>query len=271
MQRTDWTDLPGSVRDAITARTGPVTSGTTAAEGLNSQIAAFLTLESGDTIFVKGLRLDHRGVITQRREAAINPYVLQVSPRMLWQVDVDGWDLLGFEYVQGRHADYTPGSADLPGVIEVMNTLGGLPCPELPELKHAPQRWASYAADPDDLALFEGDTLLHTDFNPVNILIGTDDAAWIIDWAWPTRGAAWIDPACFVLRLLEAGHTPEQAEAIAAQIPAWKAAPDRALDAFAAASVRQWDEIAANDPADWKQCMVAVVRDWAQWRGIATS
>jgi RIO-like serine/threonine protein kinase len=37
--------------------------------------------------------------------------------------------------------------------------------------------------------------LLHTDFNPLNILLGPD-RVWIIDWAWPTRGASFIDAAC---------------------------------------------------------------------------
>jgi hypothetical protein len=37
------------------------------------------------------------------------------------------------------------------------------------------------------LELLDGDALLHTDFNPLNILVGPD-RVWIIDWAWPTRG-----------------------------------------------------------------------------------
>jgi streptomycin 6-kinase len=41
--------------------------------------------------------------------------------------------------------------------------------------------------------------LMHTDFNPLNILLGPD-RTWIIDWAWPTRGAALIDAACFLIR-----------------------------------------------------------------------
>jgi hypothetical protein len=40
--------------------------------------------------------------------------------------------------------------------------------------------------------VLDGDALLHTDFNPLNILVGPD-RVWMIDWAWPTRGAAFID------------------------------------------------------------------------------
>jgi hypothetical protein len=38
---------------------------------------------------------------------------------------------------------------------------------------------------------------------PLNILLGPD-RTWIIDWAWPTRGAAFIDAACFLIRAMAA-------------------------------------------------------------------
>jgi hypothetical protein len=56
------------------------------------------------------------------------------------------------------------------------------------------QPWTGLADD-TDLALLAGDHLLHTDLNPDNILI-SDGRAWLVDWAWTTLGAAWIDPAC---------------------------------------------------------------------------
>jgi hypothetical protein len=46
---------------------------------------------------------------TQDMEALINPYVADLSPRLLWRVQGE-WDVLGFEVVDGRHADYRPGS-----------------------------------------------------------------------------------------------------------------------------------------------------------------
>ena len=109
MERTDWAELSEPVRHAITARTGPVLSAETASDGLNSAIAMSVRTPT-DTIFVKGLRTDHPGVVTQHREAMINPHVLSVSPRLRWHIDdVDGWNLLGFDHIPGRHADYTPG------------------------------------------------------------------------------------------------------------------------------------------------------------------
>ena len=90
--------------------------------------------------------------------------------------------------------------------------------------------------------------------------------AWIIDWAWPTRGAAFIDPACFLLRLMLGGHTAAQAEAWAAQCDSWAAAPDKAIDAFALACARLYAEIAYEDPQPWKQRLATAARDWARHR-----
>jgi hypothetical protein len=264
MQRTDWHDLSDTVRDAVEAHTGPVLKAETTAEGLNSAVA-IVAHTVGATVFIKGLRNDHPGVVTQQREAAINPYVHTVSPRLLWQTEADGWNLLGFEYLEGRHADYSPGTPDLPLVLNAMQRLTRIPCPDLP-LKHAEQRWASYIDDLADRELLSGEALLHTDFNPLNILITPNGTARIIDWAWPTRGAAWIDPACLVLRLMVAGHSPAQAEKWVTQHPAWQAAAPEWLDVFAAASSRMWTEIAGADDQPWKREMAKCAREWAGFR-----
>jgi len=52
------------------------------------------------------------------REAMINPHVLSFAPRLRWQAEGAGWNVLAFTYIPGaRHADYSPGSADVPAVI----------------------------------------------------------------------------------------------------------------------------------------------------------
>lgn len=264
MERTDWAGLPAPVRSAIIARTGRVLSTRTAAEGRNSAIAMFMRTATGP-VFIKGLRADHPGVVTQARESMINPYVRPVSPRLRWHIDdIDGWSLLAFDHVPGRPADYAPGSADLMKVLTVLRRLGQIRCPDLP-VKQASQRWAAYVNDPADLELLRGDALLHTDYNPANILI-SQAGAHIIDWAWPTRGAPFIDPACLVLRLMAAGHTPVQAENLAAQAPAWHQAAAHAIDVFTLATARLWNEISGADPHPWKRRMAAVAREWAQHR-----
>jgi len=68
--RIAWEHLPASVRHAVEALIGPVVSATTVGDGQNSAIATILQTRQG-RVFVKGLRTDHRGVVTQQREAEL--------------------------------------------------------------------------------------------------------------------------------------------------------------------------------------------------------
>src|ERR1035438_6489112 len=102
MQHTDWVDLGQPVRDLIQVQTGPIRGTQTVAAGLNSQLAIVLDTADGP-VFVKGLRTDHPGVVRQRREAMINPYVLPVAPRLRWHAEGAGWNLLAFDYRSEEH------------------------------------------------------------------------------------------------------------------------------------------------------------------------
>src|SRR5262245_61795767 len=119
MQRTDWEQLTAPVRAAVESRTGSVHSARTAAAGKNSAIAALLGTDDG-LVFVKGLRVDDPRAACQGREAAVSRYVTALSPELLWRTETDGWDLLGFRAAPGRHADYAPGSPDVPKVVDAM-------------------------------------------------------------------------------------------------------------------------------------------------------
>ncbi|MEW2507602.1 hypothetical protein AB0878_44800 [Amycolatopsis sp. NPDC047767] len=266
--RLDWEQLPPAVRNAAEALLGPVLAAKTVGDGQNSAIATILDTEQG-RVFIKGLRTDHRAVVTQQREAAINPHVRAVSPELRWRIEIHGWDLLCFEYVDGRSADYTPGSADLPQVLATMRRLAELPCPNLPPLYFRPAelRWAAMIEDPAARRLLAGDTILHTDYNPSNVLVTSDGDVQVIDWAWPTRGAAWIDPACLVPRLIAWGHPPESAEDIARQCPAWRDADPAAINLFARGLTAMWEEIAQDQPdEEWKQTLAASARQWFEHR-----
>jgi hypothetical protein len=73
-----------------------------------------LPAEVTDTVFAKGMPCSARRVITQAREAAVAPLVQHISPALLWHLeDTAGWDVLGYQYTEGRHANYQPGSTDL--------------------------------------------------------------------------------------------------------------------------------------------------------------
>jgi Ser/Thr protein kinase RdoA (MazF antagonist) len=117
--------------------------------------------------------------------------------------------------------------------------------------------------------LFAGGTLLHGDINPDNLLTGPDGDITIVDWSWPTHGAAFIDPACLVVQLIAAGHTPAQAEDWAARCTAWREADPAAIDAFAAATVRMYQRFEQLAPEPWRKAMTAAAASWAEHRGQA--
>ena len=50
---------------------------------------------------------------------SVAPLVSAISPALLWHVDEAGWNVLGYEYADGRHADYAPGSPDLDRLVEL--------------------------------------------------------------------------------------------------------------------------------------------------------
>ncbi|MFI5911762.1 hypothetical protein [Dactylosporangium sp. NPDC051541] len=232
--------------------------------GRNSAVAARLTTTSG-AVFCKALPADHRWVWTQTREAAIAPYLTGVAPRLIGRIETGGWDVLLFEALADHHADYQPGSADIPIIVTLLDAVAATPCPPI-DLRDAAQRLQRYVSDPAELRYFTGTTLLHTDLNNANVIVGPDRARFV-DWGWATRGAIWLDTAYWVIWLIAAGHSPAGAEACAAATAAWPMAPHPGLNAFASAQDRLWTEIAARSPADiWTSRLAVAAERWALYR-----
>ncbi|MFG2961502.1 aminoglycoside phosphotransferase [Streptomyces sp. NPDC048291] len=256
-------ELPNAVLHLIEKASGPVADVGTVNAGRNSAIAARVRT-TGHTLFVKGLPLDHPWVWTQKREADISPYVQAIAPELRWHVEADGWSLLGFDYAEGGHADFTPGSPDLPAVMATMTRLAAIPAPDI-ELKTMPHRLRTYVDDPADLSWFAGNSLLHTEWNPHNVIM-SGGSALLVDWGWASLGAAWIDPALWLLWLIAHGHTPNQAETEAAAHPAWDLAPPTGLDALARVQHRLWNSIAAESNDDWAKPMQRAAHAWDEHR-----
>ncbi|MFF7090801.1 hypothetical protein ACFY9A_00195 [Streptomyces rubradiris] len=94
----------------------------------------------------------------------------------------------------------------------------------------------------------------------------------MVDRAWPTRGAGFIDVALLVVQLIAAGHDPGDAERCATRCPAWHQAQPGAVDAFAAASLRMHRSYAERNPdAKWLNAMVSACQAWTDHRGIVVS
>ena len=237
MPRIGWTELPSAVHRAVEAHAGPVVGVEPVADGITCRMAAVLTTASG-RVFVKGVPGDDdRGVAAQAVEAAINPALSSVAPRLVAQVLAGGWDLLVFEHAPGRHADLSPGSPDLPGVADALDIASETPAPGwLPPLA---DRYAPFL-DAGQAALLDGGTLLHTDTNPHNLL-AAGGVVTLVDWAMAARGPAWVDVAFTAVRLMEDGHTAADALRWAAGCPAWQEADPTAVEALVAGVCREWE------------------------------
>ena len=256
--KASWEDA----RELIEKETGPIRAVTEVSEGRNSEISVIVRA-GDDATFVKGRKADHPQAWTQERERIINPWVRHISPWLKWSSRDTEWDLLGFEYIPGARADYSPGSPDIPKVTRTLLQLQEISCPGI-DVKRADQRWAAYTGTPE---LLSGNCLLHTDWSPGNILV--NERAYLLDWAWPTRGAAWIDPACWVVWLIASGHDPRSAESAAARIPSWQYAPAPALDEFARVQAAMWAGIAAGSSESWTRSLARASGLWARHRDTA--
>ncbi|MFF7458080.1 phosphotransferase family protein [Kitasatospora sp. NPDC008115] len=269
-----WDQLPDDVRMSIEGQSGAVTGTAPPPAGSVSGFAA--TLETaGGHVFCKAMREDSPNAWMHRLESVVNAVLPPgIAPRMLWKIEAGGWLALGFEHAPGRHADLSPGSADLPLIA---GTLEGLaetltPSPPLRAFSLA-DRWAGQdfwhklgsqhrnRLDPwtmerlDPLIraeceapdLIDGRTLVHTDLTGPNLLVHGDHVR-VVDWAFPAPGAAWADTAYMVIRLIESGHTPEEAEQWADSVSMWREAPERSVTAFGAILTGLWTLRAAENP-----------------------
>lgn len=234
LRHVAWRGLPGEVRRAVEGAAGPVRSAAPVEFGLTCSFAARLETRGGP-VFVKGSP-DVEGRAGQEWEVLVAPRTTGVAPALRWRVEAAGWQMLGFDWVDGRHADLSPGSADLPLVAQALAEAAKVRAPRsVPRLV---DRLAAFLS-PVEAGLLAGGTLLHTDTNPHNLL-SDGRRAWLVDWAMPAAGPAWVDAAYTAVRLMEDGTTAGGALEWLAGVPAWAAADPRAVEAFVAGVCRQW-------------------------------
>ncbi len=122
-------------------------------------------------------------------------------------------------------------------------------------------RWRGRIA-PD---LIDGQTLCHTDVTPLNFLVGPGVVR-LVDWSMPIRGAAWIDAALMIVRLIRAGHTPAQSESWADQIPPWKQARPEAVGIFVSALADLWEQRLRENPVPHRRQLAEAAQAWTTHR-----
>ncbi|WET81169.1 phosphotransferase [Amycolatopsis sp. QT-25] len=261
--------------------------------GRNSDFAATLHTRLG-AVFCKGV-VDAgggRGAMHRHEAAVASQLPPAVAPRLRWKAEADGWLMLGFQHITGHHADLSPGSKDLPlvaGAVSIMaRELTGFAVPGIQtlsrkmawmagwrRLRHRPpvelDEWSRDRLDvlveleAEGIESVTGNSLLHTDLHQLNIMVG-GDRAWVIDWAWSRTGAAWVDAAHLVVRLIDQGHDPETAEQWAATTFAWRTASSRALTAFSVALLGMWTYLHHIDPLPMRARLATAARRWTEHR-----
>jgi hypothetical protein len=253
--RLQWEALPPGRVAAIEDRIGQVVKAEAATRGLMPGLAATVHAGTG-RYFVKAAPADSPAASLYEREMAASRSLPPEAPapRLLLASPDEGWLLMVFEYADGRDADLSPASPDLPGVLDILQAIGattawdGAPSVTLNIqglldkaallLGSSPggQPWDMYAAavagfDPECLA---GDSLVHYDLHPGNLKVDDEGTVRALDWSFACSGGLWLDMVLLMPRLIEAGHTPAAAERLAARLPAWRSAPLGAVTALAA-------------------------------------
>ncbi|MFI0485323.1 hypothetical protein ACH34T_32330 [Actinomadura sp. 9N215] len=220
------------------------------------------------TVFVKAARKlpdkDGPEVKSLRWEARVNPFVREFAPRLLWSTEIDEWFVLVFAHVPGRHPDYSPGSPDLDLVAQAVKLLQKTAPPAVVD-RPVTTRWDGIGGDVSPMA---GAALLHTDINAKNVLITPEDGVYIVDWAFVSHGAPWVEMGQMIPWLLSAGHTPASAEEWLCQFPAWQEADPASIDQYARLHAAVWTRRHEMVSAEWIGPYLADVRRWARYRGV---
>ncbi|MFI9821417.1 phosphotransferase family protein [Streptomyces sp. NPDC052013] len=173
--------------------------------------------------------------------------------------------LYGYEFLEGRYPDLTPGSDDLPRLVRTLTALSEAPWPEHLRKKPLHTRWADFL--PEHLSTgLQGRALAHTDMSPHNMLVTGAGELLLVDWALACPAPAWADAALTIPRLISAGHSPEQAEAIARDVPAYRAADPAAVTLFAFTVYAAWEDWERARPLPHRAALTDAARDWAACR-----
>jgi hypothetical protein len=223
----EWAELPRRVREHVEARlSARVVRAVTQPGGFSPGVAARVQLADGRQVFVKAVgplpNADAPGIHrSEARVAAALPTGAPV-PRLLADVEVDGWVALAFEDVAGR----APAEPWLPdelarvlaasAELAVLLDPAPLPAPALAEryaekfcgwrlLAAAPPAvlaglgpWARRhlprlaATEPAWVAASAGRALVHCDLRADNVLL-TADRVVFVDWPWASIGVPWFD------------------------------------------------------------------------------
>ena len=288
-RRLDWAHLPPQVRFEVEARLGsPVVSDRTLTHGFVPVVETVLTCTDGSTHLLRAASAK-----AQRSFAA----ALRIEARWLAalpaQVPVVGltsfldgdWVVLLLEHPAGR-APARPWVEDeldrclgaLGPVAEVLTPAPGGVRDFAEDLADWLGRW-DILTEREDLGtpmqlltagrlaarlpeVTAGDTLVHTDLRDDTLRLAPDGRVLLDGWAWPVRGAAWLDP---LLLLVGPCGDGVDVEAVLRRTPSLAAVPDDHVDCVLAAMAGFFltsCDLAVPAASPW-------LREFQRWQGEA--
>lgn len=262
--RSDFTVLPAELRAAIEAESGPVRRIQGAPAGDHADFAA--TLYTGDgRIFVKAARkpADRDGpeVKPLRREAAST----RMSPSSL--PGFGGPSRSGGGSPSGSSTSRAAGPTSPPG----RRTRRCSPRPCTPFRRRRVRRWRPWPWNGAGRRCQK--TSPRCVGRPCCTPTSTKTTSSshrrgvLVDWAFVSRGAAWLEPAMLLPWLIGAGHSPRQADEWAGRFPSWAQADPAHIDLWSRAIARQWHaRSTAAGAAAWTIRHAGLVQRWADYR-----
>jgi Ser/Thr protein kinase RdoA (MazF antagonist) len=239
-------DLPASARAAVEHLAGgPIVEARNCPGGFSPGMASRLTRADGHRVFVKAMDADawpfeavhYR---TEARIAAALPPTVP-APRLLGTLDDGHWVILAFEHVDGAEPAQPWHPDDLERVAGAVQDLERAATPSPVALARDHPRlggWADLAGDrrrlarlPEHsawaaahlaglirleeagLAAAQGDSLVHFDLYPHNVLLtpGRPARVVFVDWPHARLGAAVVDLVTVLISAAADGIDPEPA------------------------------------------------------------
>ncbi|MEV5964448.1 phosphotransferase [Kribbella sp. NPDC051952] len=228
--RPDWTTLPAELHEALAVALGTEITrvGPSVGSGFTGGFAAPAHLADGRKVFIKAADESMHAHHAYQREAEVVPQLppaIKIPP-IVGTAHTPEWFAVVSEWVDARMpgnpwtaADFAVVTANCELVAEAMD-----PCPladlqpflddlgeggpletpariiagDLP-MPTGLQPWARdvlpHLVDLIQLApeAFAGDSAIHGDLRPDNLLIDTTGTCWTVDWNWLALGPRWMD------------------------------------------------------------------------------
>jgi hypothetical protein len=237
--RIEWAAVPPHVRAAVDDQLGsPIVGAVTQIGGFSPGAAVRVVCADGRRGFVKavGSALNADTPDLNRAEiVALRLLPDEVpAPALLSSYDDGDWVALVLEDIDGRRPGLPWAAADVAAMAATLERLAALTAHEaLPEFAHVVNvltGWDDVAADPDGVdplliarlpemresqetarEVTRGNALVHWDARADNVLIRTDGTAVLLDWAWASRGAPWLDSLLLALDFtVQGGPEPDE-------------------------------------------------------------